>query len=116
VPHAPQPALQQAVSICPDPRAHIVSPSAGQAVSGSVALTGTANGDTFQGYLLEYASGVNPAQGYVEFGRSLQPVSDGLLGTFEAGSLAPGMYTLVLKVIDQAGASYPPCIITVAVQ
>lgn len=94
---------------CPDPRAQIAAPSAGQAVGKIVIVSGTAVHAAFRDYVLEYAPGADATSGYVEFGRGEQPVSGRRLGVLDAAGLPPGVYTLRLTVIDQGGAALPPC-------
>ncbi|MFN2227271.1 MAG: tetratricopeptide repeat protein, partial [Anaerolineae bacterium] len=88
-------------------RIRITSPGDDQAISGRVAIRGSAMLDGFWYYKLEYldqASGEWRVIGDLHY----EPVGDGLLGTWETGGLPAGSYRLRLVVVDQTGQFAPP--------
>jgi membrane peptidoglycan carboxypeptidase len=93
--------------IVPGPvRALIVEPLEGSAVSGDALVMGSADGDGFAYYLLEFAPGSPPdANAWQPLGTEVAaPVTDGLLGTWQTGRLVPGVYTLRLRAYDTLGS------------
>ncbi|RIK42489.1 MAG: hypothetical protein DCC57_18325 [Chloroflexi bacterium] len=105
-----------AAAPCADGRAVIAGPGAGQAVSGVVGVTGTAQHESFQYYKLEYAPGAWAAGGYVYFDGSNSQVIGGLLGNLDSSVLPNGDYTIRLTVVDQTGNFPPPCDVAIVVQ
>jgi hypothetical protein len=72
-------------------------------INGKVSVTGTAAGDDFLFYRLQYGQGLNP-QEWVQIGDdSTVPVTDGPLGEWVTSGLE-GLYVLQLQVvrIDQS--------------
>jgi hypothetical protein len=101
---------------CPNPNVRITSPGVNQAVSGNVAIRGTATDPNFQYYKIEVGTGPNPEAWTVVGQLRYSPVSNGVLETFNANAYPPGVYTLRLVVVDQT-ANYPePCRVTITVQ
>ncbi len=111
-PPAPPPV---AAAFCSDPRSAITSPGNGQAVSGSIAILGTANHESFQYYKVEFAPGANAEGGFVYLGGGSNPVQDGVLTTVDSAALGPGAWTLRLVVVDQTGNFPAPCSVTIVV-
>jgi thermitase len=72
-------------------------------VSGEVAIIGTASGDSFQSYTLEYGQGVSP-QAWTEITSSTIPVTKDTLGIWNSSGLT-GLFTLRLTVGDQNQAT-----------
>jgi subtilisin family serine protease len=68
-------------------------------VSGNVAIIGTASGDSFQNYVLEYGEGYSP-QDWIEIATSNVPVSKDTLGIWNSAGLT-GLYTIRLTVGSQ---------------
>ncbi|MGB2698340.1 MAG: FG-GAP-like repeat-containing protein, partial [Candidatus Zixiibacteriota bacterium] len=68
-------------------------------ISGEVATLGTASGDSFQSYILEYGEGYSP-QDWIEIKSSYTPVSKDTLGIWNTLGLT-GRYTLRLTVGEQ---------------
>lgn len=101
---------------CPNPGVQITSPGMGATVSGSVAITGTANIDGFQFYKVEISAGQEPGAWSVVNDVQRQPVSGGRLDTWNAGAVPPGVYWLRLVVVDQSGNYPSPCAVRVTVQ
>ena len=103
---------------CPNPGVRLTSPGANQVVSGNVPVRGTANTASFQYYKVEVGPGSNPKDhewtvvGQLHY----EPVSGGLLETFNGSAYAPGTYTLRLVVVDQTGNYPEPCRVTIKVQ
>jgi len=90
------------------PTAVITSPTPLQEVSGTLTIKGTAKDaakESFGQYTLEYGAGQAPTQ-FTAIGTAVTaPVEDGVLGDLSLASLAPGIYTARLTVIDKAGNS-----------
>jgi hypothetical protein len=89
-----------------------------QTVQGNVSIRGTANVDGFQYYKIEAAPGAKPAdnQWTVVGQLHYNPVSGGVLETFNSGAYPAGTYTLRLVVVDRTGNYPEPCRVTVVVQ
>jgi hypothetical protein len=80
----------------------ITSPQSGQSVRGSVQITGSALHPAFQRYELYFT--VEPGENWVFIGEArTNPVSNGVLGTWETGGLPDGNYSLRLRVVRQDG-------------
>jgi hypothetical protein len=76
----------------------IASPEMFSEVRGNVPVTGTAAGEDFLFYRLQYGQGLNP-QAWVQIGDdSTIPVTDGLLGEWDTAGL-DGLYVLQLQVV-----------------
>lgn len=112
---APAPAPAPGAAVCPDARVQITSPAAGQRVSGELELRGRAVHEAFAAYVVEFAAGDLPAEGYIEAWRTETPVEDGVLGIFTLTELPAGRYTLSLRVVTTAGDPPPACRIVVEV-
>jgi membrane carboxypeptidase/penicillin-binding protein PbpC len=82
----------------------IFSPTGGEQVSGTVAVTGRADTPRFRSYTLEYGEGTSPRT-WTEIEESDEEVESGRLGTWNTRNLAPGIYTLRLVVEDRGGDS-----------
>ncbi len=69
---------------------------------GQVEIIGIAEGPSFTGYELLFAPGSAPADAdWLPVGNpGLQPVPGGVLGVWDTDGLAPGIYTLRLRVYD----------------
>jgi hypothetical protein len=100
---------------CPNPGVRVTSPGVNQVVQGNVAVRGIANIDNFQYFKIEVGSGANPREWTVVGDLHHEPVTGGVLGTFNASAYAPGTYTLRLVVVDQTGNFPEPCRVTVTV-
>jgi hypothetical protein len=71
-------------------------------VRGSVQITGSALHPAFQRYELYFT--VEPGENWVFIGEArTNPVSNGVLGTWETGGLPDGNYSLRLRVVRQDG-------------
>jgi hypothetical protein len=81
----------------------ISSPAAGAAVSGDVAIIGTAMIDPFQKYELHYKLEPSGDDAYIYFDGNTVAVNGGQLGVWRASALAPGVYTLRLRVVKVDG-------------
>ncbi len=77
-------------------------------MTGQVEVLGMADGPDFAGYVVEYAPGDRPqdADWQPAAPPSNQPVSDGTLALWQTDQLAPGIYSLRLRVFDTSGAVY----------
>lgn len=81
----------------------ISSPAAGSAISGDVPVIGTAVIEPFQKYELHFKIEPSGDDGYVYFDGNTSPVNGGQLGIWRASGLAPGIYTLRLRVVKADG-------------
>lgn len=113
-PDTPTPAPVQPAS-CPDPRSVISDPGVNSVLSGRVTVSGSAYSDRFNYYKLEFSSSTDPnSWRFILQGDS--PVGGGSLGAWDTSGLAPGTYTLQLKVVDVTGNWVdPPCQVQVTV-
>jgi membrane peptidoglycan carboxypeptidase len=90
----------------PEPvRAVIAEPIEGSQISGDVLVMGSADGQGFAYYLLEFASGSPPNESaWQPLGPAVAaPTTGGFLGTWQTAGLEPGIYTLRLSVYDVSG-------------
>lgn len=74
----------------------------GAVVSGTIAITGTANGPNFSSYELYYGSGWAPSS-WTSIYSSSTPVDGILCGSFDTNLLTEGKYTVRLVVRDTHG-------------
>jgi hypothetical protein len=81
----------------------ITSPAPGSAVSGPVPVIGTASNESFQRYELYYKREPNGDDAYIYFDGSTRAVANGQLGIWQTGDLAPGTYSLRLRVVRPDG-------------
>jgi subtilisin family serine protease len=86
------------------PTAALTSPATNTTIYGSVALIGSATGENFSYYKLEYGSGDSPST-WTTFASSESQVFANTLGTFSPAGLNFGTYTLKLTVYNLAGSS-----------
>lgn len=93
----PQPPTE--VSPTDPPRAEIMGPSAGDVISGTVSILGTASGDGFASYVLEISSDSDPDSfESIVPEPETEPVFDDVLGIWDTTDLSPGSYRLRLVV------------------
>lgn len=78
-------------------------------ISGDVVVMGTASGDSFETYVLEYGEGYLP-ETWTEIASSDVPVSKDTLGVWNSGGLT-GRYSLRLTVGDQNEAMVPVVVV-----
>ncbi len=81
----------------------ITSPAPGSAVSGDVSVLGTAVIEPFQKYELHYKLEPSGDDAFIYFYGATNPVTNGQLGVWQAGSLPPGNYSLRLRVVKNDG-------------
>jgi hypothetical protein len=81
----------------------ITSPADGSEVSGDIAIFGTAVIDPFQKYELHYKLEPSGDDAFIYFTGDTTPVNSGRLGTWQAGALPPGTYSLRLRVVKIDG-------------
>ena len=91
------------------PTAKITSPEfyqflANNGLSQQFQIIGTASGANFSSYTLEYGSGEYPTQ-WTEITTSTTPVTNGLLGTWDAVGLTGSIYTIRLTVTNTVPAT-----------
>lgn len=80
-----------------NPAVHITSPGLFDELKGRVTITGTAAGENFAYYRLQYGQGLNPS-GWVLISESDQPVEAGILAEWDASGLG-GLYAVQLLVV-----------------
>jgi hypothetical protein len=85
--------------------AQITSPTEGQALSGLVTISGSANHPEFARYELAYGPDPNPNDAWQPFAEGNQVVDNGTLGTWNTSVIADGQYALRLRVI-RADSNY----------
>jgi len=81
----------------------ITSPSTGSSLRGSVPIRGTASSDSFARYELYFKQEPSGDESYIWFAGNTAQVFDGELGTWQTGDLAPGTYTLRLRIVRPDG-------------
>ena len=81
--------------------AQITSPTEGQAISGLVTISGSADHPNFARWELAYGPDPNPTDAWQPFTEGNQPVVNGTIGTWNTGVIADGGYMLRLRVIRQ---------------
>lgn len=86
-----------------NPQPGITSPAPGSSISGDVPIFGTAVIEPFQKYELAYKLEPSGDDAYIFFDSSTTPVIDGQLGVWSASGLAPGVYSLRLRVVKNDG-------------
>lgn len=81
----------------------ITSPSSGDSVSGDVVVSGTAVIDPFLRYELYYKLEPSGDDAYIYFDGGTTQVTNGQLGIWRTTDLAPGTYSLRLRVVKTDG-------------
>jgi len=82
----------------PNPNAHISVPAMFAELKGKVSISGSASGDDFAYYRLQYGQGLNP-QTWLQIGADgKSPVSEGILAEWDTSGLN-GLYALQLLVV-----------------
>ena len=81
----------------------ITSPATNSSVSGSVPVLGTAVADLFARYELYYKREPSGDEAYVYFGGDSRQIRNGQLADWQTGGLAPGIYTLRMRVVRPDG-------------
>jgi len=82
------------------PTAEITFPEDGAAIRATVNITGSASGDDFDYYMVEYGEGENPSTWTLLFS-SREPVTQGTLATWDTTQVSEGQYTIRLTVVDR---------------
>lgn len=98
---------------CTSPAVRIVSPGAGQRISGVFTVTGSATLPDFNYYKLEVR--LDDATVYNFIAQFNTPVTDGVLGQIDSNLFNPGVHWVRLTVVDNTG-NVPPaatCVIPV---
>ena len=83
-----------------DPQVNISEPGLFSAVSGRVAIRGTANIEKFSSFQVQVGAGINPATWQQVGSAATRPVTDGLLATWDTTDLN-GLYAIRLTVLDR---------------
>ncbi len=81
----------------------ITSPEQDSSVSGPVPIMGTATGSPFARYELSFKEASRGEEHYAYFGGETRQVVNGQLGVWHTDVLAPGTYTLRLRVVRPDG-------------
>ena len=112
---APAPTAPPAIVApsCPDGRAVIVEPGAGQQINGPVGMIGTAQSANFEYYKIEFKPAGAPGD-FSFYLRRDSPVINGPLGTWNPAGLPPGEYLLRLVTVDVTG-NFGQCAVQVNV-
>ena len=99
---------------CENPQATLSFPGFGETVAGPVEVKGTANIPDFAFYKMEING---PATGgnWQTLSAGSVPVTDGVLGTWDASIYTPGSYSFRLVVYDAAGNWPPPCVVPITI-
>lgn len=103
---------------CPDPRVQLGAPVAGQLLSGVVEIWGTADIPDFNFYKFEIRGPFTAGEWQTVGEMAHTPVSNGLLGYWDAGPVAhaaPGVYLFRLVVVDNTGNYPAPCVVQVRI-
>jgi len=87
----------------PSGTAEITYPRDYERVSGTIEIQGTATGESFDYYKLEYGVGTRPSAWIFIAGPFQTPVTAGKLGTWDTTTVYDGYYTLRLVVVDNVG-------------
>ncbi|MCE7989211.1 MAG: hypothetical protein DYG89_49285 [Caldilinea sp. CFX5] len=93
------------LSLFPDPvqaQSGITAPTSG-AYSGDVPIIGTAVIDPFQRYELYYKLEPSGDDAYIYFDGGTTQITNGQLGTWRTANLAPGAYSIRLRVVKTDG-------------
>jgi subtilisin family serine protease len=83
----------------------INSPAPGATINSPVTISGTATGDNFSHYVLEYGSGAIPST-WTVIQTSNTAVAGGTLGTFDPSVSPDGTYTIRLTAYDQSNHAF----------
>lgn len=81
----------------------ITSPSGGSAIAGDVPIIGTAVIDPFQRYELYYKLEPSGDDAYIYFDGGTNQVTNGQLAIWRTANLAPGTYSIRLRVVKTDG-------------
>jgi len=81
----------------------ITSPAQGSSVSGAVPIMGTATGTPFARYELSFKESSRGEEAFSYFDGATRQVVNGQLGEWHTDVLAPGTYTLRLRVVRPDG-------------
>jgi len=87
-----------------DPEVSIASPRSGSYISGQIEIQGNARGGDFRNYRLEFGPGLDPGS-WTQIGPEHgEQVENGTLEFFNTTSVAEGLYTLRLTVVQGDGS------------
>lgn len=99
---------------CPNPGARISEPGDGARVTGVVQISGAATIDNFDYYKFEFRVPGGGDWSFIQ--RYNNPVIEGVLGSWNSGTVPPGEYDLRLVVVDKIGNYPEPCAVRVIVE
>jgi hypothetical protein len=99
---------------CLNPSATLTQPQAGDSLSGTVEIRGTANIPNFGFYKIEYRS-LADGSAWRAILAGDTSVTDDVLGSWDTTLVLPGEYAFRLVVADTAGNAPMPCVIPVRV-
>jgi hypothetical protein len=101
-------------SNCPVSGSRIFQPGNGAQVEGVIQVTGSAFVDDFEYYKFEFR--VPGGDQWSFIARYDNPVAEGVLGTWNTDTVAPGEYDFRLVVVDTIGNFPEPCSIRLIVE
>jgi hypothetical protein len=99
---------------CTFPGVSLVSPAPGSTIRGRVPIAGTANIENFQFFKVD----IRPDSGSSEWANLFlrqDAVASGILGPLDTTLFQPGIYWLMLTVVDNTGNYPQPCQIRVII-
>jgi hypothetical protein len=99
---------------CPHPAANISQPGNGAQVSGMVQISGAAAINDFDYYKFEFRVPGDPNWSYIQAYNNA--VMNGVLGSWNSDTVAPGEYEFRLVVVDSIGNYPEPCTVRIIVQ
>ncbi|MDM8519687.1 penicillin-binding protein 1C [Anaerolineales bacterium HSG6] len=84
-------------------KAKISSPLEGSSIQGVITLEGIATAANFSHYQIELGVGTNPQSFMPIYGPATQPVTGGVLASFDSTEVDNGPYTIQLAVVNRSG-------------
>lgn len=98
---------------CPLSTARITQPGDGAQVSGVIQISGSATADNFKYYKFEFRA---PGGDWSFIELYNNPVTNGVLGSWNTDTAAPGEYEFRLVVVDTIGNYPEPCVVRLVVE
>ncbi len=99
---------------CPHPGSIINQPGNGARIAGIIQVSGVAAIDNFEYYKFELRVPGSEEWSFVQ--RFDNPVSGGVLGSWNSDTVPPGEYEFRLVVVDKIGNFPQPCVVRLIVQ
>jgi len=98
-----RPQVQESTPTAEEPRAYIAAPLPGQALQGSVPVSGRTRLPDFRGAELSFTYQDDPRQTWFLIKDFDEPVDEGLLANWDTTTLTDGVYQLRLVVYSNGG-------------